>query len=366
MWGPLTLQRWPIGVVWFASYLVFLGTSYGTKRTYQSAMNSFHTIFNLLLIESPFVNTRSYPTSQVNIFMALAAMASYKAASTCRGAKCAAEDTWLLNGNTGPVIDAVLWKRMYKGILVYKGTSFTEKVAILPTQIRKKIEYMRGLGAQFSLTKVSIILADLLGVLVGLRRSEHLASAEKVPNRTTLLCFQNLAGATWDLGDCSTKADIGLWIKGLALDEIMKIRLCYTKHQRHRVAHQVVVGPGYRLMSIILWLKVLVKLRIDRGEKLDRKSPLLVRLVKGRITPMTGAFMSKMDNVYSPTLGWIKATLHSRRRGFATAAVRCGIHMASITIAMRHTQGVTMQYVALSIAERASITTRLAIASYHS
>ena len=52
------------------------------------------------------------------------------------------------------------------------------------------------------------------------------------------------------------------------------------------------------------------------------------------------------------------------RRGFATAAVRCGVHMASITIAMRHSQGVTMQYVALSMAEKASITTRLAIAAY--
>ena len=38
--------------------------------------------------------------------------------------------------------------------------------------------------------------------------------------------------------------------------------------------------------------------------------------------------------------------------------------MASITIAMRHSQGVTMQYVNLSIPQKASITTRLAIASY--
>ena len=39
--------------------------------------------------------------------------------------------------------------------------------------------------------------------------------------------------------------------------------------------------------------------------------------------------------------------------------------MASITIAMRHSQGVSLQYVALSISEKATITTRLAIASYH-
>ena len=79
---------------------------------------------------------------------------------------------------------------------------------------------------------------------------------------------------------------------------------------------------------------------------------------------MTGQFMSTMDKKYAPILGWLKATIHSRRRGFATAAVRSGIHMASISIAMRHSQGVTMQYVALSLAEKAAITTRLAIASY--
>ena len=56
--------------------------------------------------------------------------------------------------------------------------------------------------------------------------------------------------------------------------------------------------------------------------------------------------------------------MHSRRRGFATAMVRCGIHMASITIAMRHSLGVTMQYVALTLAEKATITTRLATAAY--
>ena len=38
--------------------------------------------------------------------------------------------------------------------------------------------------------------------------------------------------------------------------------------------------------------------------------------------------------------------------------------MAKITIAMRHPQGVTMQYIALSLAERAAFTTRLAVASY--
>ena len=94
-------------------------------------------------------------------------------------------------------------------------------------------------------------------------------------------------------------------------------------------------------------------------------SPLLVRVKRGRIVPMTGAYMSSMDKIYSPVLGWHKATIHSRRRGFATAAVKSGVHMANITIAMRHSQGVTMQYIALSLQEKASITTRLAIAAYN-
>ena len=117
-------------------------------------------------------------------------------------------------------------------------------------------------------------------------------------------------------------------------------------------------------MSLVLWLKIMVKLRLHFGEILTVDSPLLVRMNKGQLVPMTGTFMARMDKIYAPALGWFNATIHSRRRGFATAMVRSGVHMASITIAMRHSQGVTMQYVKLSIPEKASITTRLAIASY--
>ena len=81
--------------------------------------------------------------------------------------------------------------------------------------------------------------------------------------------------------------------------------------------------------------------------------------------PMTGDFMRKKDKIYAPILGWHKATIHSRRRGFATAAVKSGVHMANITIAMRHSQGVTMLYIALSLEEKATISTRLAIATYN-
>ena len=196
IWGSYAKERWPIGVVWFASYLIFLGTSYGTKSTYHSAINAFNTIFDLLYIPSPFFRTKTYPRPEVDIFMALATMASYKAASTCRVAKSAAEDAWLLNGNKGPVIDSVLWKRMYKGIEVYKGRIFADKIAVLPSQVREKIELMVARGDHYTVTGASIILAELCGVLLGLRRSEHFASAESKPNRKTLLCFRNLAGAS--------------------------------------------------------------------------------------------------------------------------------------------------------------------------
>ena len=128
--------------------------------------------------------------------MALATMASFKAPSTCRGAKSAAEDAWLLSGNIGPVIDAFLWKRMYKGILVYKGRSLSDKSTVLPSQVRGKIQYMMARNEHHSIDGASIILAELCGVLLGLRRSEHFASQEKKPNLTTLLCFKNLAGVS--------------------------------------------------------------------------------------------------------------------------------------------------------------------------
>ena len=254
---------------------------------------------------------------------------------------------------------------MYKGIQVYKGTKLADKVAVLPRQVRKKIEFMMARKEHLSIDGASIILAELCGVLLGLRRSEHLSSAERNPNKTTLLCFRNLAGITWDLGDMTRQYDLASWARKLRADEIIKVRLCYSKNQRHRVAHEVVAGPGYRQMDIVVWLKILILLRVRHGENLTVNSPLLVRLNRNKLVPMTGDFMRRMDKIYGPQLGWQNATLHSRRRGFATAAVRSGIHMANITIAMRHSQGVTMQYVSLSMEDKATITTRLAIAAYN-
>lgn len=178
-------------------------------------------------------------------------MASHKAASTCRVAKAAAEDTWLLSGNKGPIIDQVLWKRMYRGIEVYRGRSFKEKSTVLPSQVREKIEYMISKGEHYTLNGASIILAELCGVLLGLRRSEHFASSESKPIQTTLLCFRNLAGTSWDLADNSKPIVISRWANELKLDEIFWVRLCYTKHKRHRVAHEVIAGPGYKLLSLV-------------------------------------------------------------------------------------------------------------------
>ena len=129
------------------------------------------------------------------------------------------------------------------------------------------------------------------------------------------------------------------------------------------MAHEVIAGPGFKLMSLARWIKVAVALRVRHSETITVDSPLLVRMSKGRIVPMTGTFMARMDKVYRPVLKWGKATIHSRRRGFATA--RSGLHMAVITIAMRHSQGVTMQYVALTKSEKAAITTRLAVEAYN-
>ena len=64
------------------------------------------------------------------------------------------------------------------------------------------------------------------------------------------------------------------------------------------MAHEVYAGPGFRLMSFVLWLKIEVKLRVQFGELLTVDSPLLVRMSKGKLVPMTGAFMAQMDKTY--------------------------------------------------------------------
>ena len=50
---------------------------------------------------------------------------------------------------------------MYRGILVYKGTTFADKVAVLPYQVRKKIQYMMQHNEHLTINGASIILAEL-------------------------------------------------------------------------------------------------------------------------------------------------------------------------------------------------------------
>ena len=53
-------------------------------------------------------------------------------------------------------------------------------------------------------------------------------------------------------------------------------------------------------MSLVQRLKIIVKLRVRREEKLTVNSPLLVRLKGRRIVIMTGAYMPTMDNIFYP------------------------------------------------------------------
>ena len=85
---------------------------------------------------------------------------------------------------------------MFKGMRVYKGRTFAEKTAVLPQQVRRKVQHMMKRQEHLTVNGSTIILAELCGVLLGLRRSEHFASAERNPNLTTLLCFKNLAGTS--------------------------------------------------------------------------------------------------------------------------------------------------------------------------
>ena len=57
-------------------------------------------------------------------------------------------------------------------------------------------------------------------------------------------------------------------------------------------------------MSFILWLKIGVKLRVKLGETLSSSSPLLVRMSRGQLVPMTGVYMARMDQYYAPALSF--------------------------------------------------------------
>ena len=69
----------------------------------------------------------------------------------------------------------------------------------------------------------------------------------------------------------------------LSLDKAIRVRVCYTEHQRHRVVNPVIAGPGRKLMSFLFSIKIVVNMQVELGEKLSGKSPLLVRRVLGKI-----------------------------------------------------------------------------------
>ena len=56
-------------------------------------------------------------------------------------------------------------------------------------------------------------------------------------------------------------------------------------------------------MSFVYWIKVVVNMRFKLGEALTVESPLLVRHTGGKIVPLTGNFVSRMDKIYAPLLG---------------------------------------------------------------
>ena len=59
---------------------------------------------------------------------------------------------------------------MFKGIVINKGRSYAEKIAVLPSHVRRKIQYMVARGENLTVNGATIILAELCGVLIGLRR----------------------------------------------------------------------------------------------------------------------------------------------------------------------------------------------------
>ena len=66
-------------------------------------------------------------------------------------------------------------------------------------------------------------------------------------------------------------------------------------------------------MSIDIWLKIAVKLRVRNKNRLIVESPILVRANRDRVEPITWAYKLRMDRVYAPNLDWFKASIHSRR-----------------------------------------------------
>ena len=70
---------------------------------------------------------------------------------------------------------------MYNGIRVYKGQSLAEKTAILPSQVREKMQYMMARDEHCTINGASILLAELCGVLLGCDRARTLHRKRVIP-----------------------------------------------------------------------------------------------------------------------------------------------------------------------------------------
>ena len=80
---------------------------------------------------------------------------------------------------------------MYKSIKVYKGRFFAVMSVVLLRFAAKSSTWLGRGREHLTIYGVSMILSELYGVLVGLRRFEFLATAKHNHNGTTLLCLRN-------------------------------------------------------------------------------------------------------------------------------------------------------------------------------
>ena len=68
---------------------------------------------------------------------------------------------------------------------------------------------------------------------------------------------------------------------------------------RHKVAREVVAGPGYRQVSSVYCAlaEYIVYVTSKIRGKMIVNSPILVRMNRKKLVPMTGDFMRKMDKI---------------------------------------------------------------------
>ena len=216
-------------------------------------------------------------------------------------------------------------------------------------------------------------MAECLGNQGGLRNSEMFHKSEDPKQKHhRALKIGSLSGrcksVTFDFTvGVATHEEILEWARDLDPDTaILKWDLFYTKHNRTRLSHEVVTGPGFRALSVTLWLKKSLIRRAAMGEKFSTSSAILVR-VKGEVlVPMTAKWRELRDKILEGFIGWVKEgiTWHSRRRGFATDAIRAGVPSAIVKLCMRHRIDVTEGYICLPDSVKAAVSAKIAKLGY--